>query len=214
MPKLDEQTQNARREHILNAAERCFSRSGFHRTSMQDICREAEISPGALYIYFASKEELIAGLCERESLEFSHNLSGMMQVPDFIAAISALAEHYCFQQPREKLQLHLETGAEATRNETVAATVRKTNRDIMSSFEALIDRVRAEGRIAPEFDSAVVTRVLAIIGDGLFWHRAIDPDFNARAVLPVLMMMISTLLNPAPMDVKSPGGTLESTVKP
>ena len=43
MPKLKPSTQAARREHILDAAERCFARSGFHRTTMQDICREANI---------------------------------------------------------------------------------------------------------------------------------------------------------------------------
>ena len=62
MPKLKPDTQRARREHILDAAEQCFARAGFHRTTMQDICRDAAVSPGALYVYFASKEDLIAGI--------------------------------------------------------------------------------------------------------------------------------------------------------
>ena len=63
MPKLKPDTQRARREHILDAAEHCFARAGFHRTTMQDICKEAGVSPGALYVYFDSKEALIAGIC-------------------------------------------------------------------------------------------------------------------------------------------------------
>ena len=47
-----------RRAHILDAAGRCFAREGFHRATMQHIVREAGLSPGALYRYFASKEDL------------------------------------------------------------------------------------------------------------------------------------------------------------
>src|SRR5690606_27390679 len=61
MAKLSPETLRERSDHILDAAGRCFARAGFHRTTMQDICREAAVSPGALYIYFNSKEALIAG---------------------------------------------------------------------------------------------------------------------------------------------------------
>ena len=47
MPKLKPDTQRARREHILDAAEICFASNGFHRTTMHDICRQAGVSPGA-----------------------------------------------------------------------------------------------------------------------------------------------------------------------
>ena len=75
MPKLKPSTQAARREHILDAAERCFARAGFHRTTMQDICKEAQVSAGALYVYFASKEELIAGISERDRANFAQQSS-------------------------------------------------------------------------------------------------------------------------------------------
>ena len=74
MPKLKPDTQRARREHILDAAEQCFARAGFHATTMQDICKEAAVSPGALYVYFGSKEDLIAGLCERDRAELAERL--------------------------------------------------------------------------------------------------------------------------------------------
>jgi AcrR family transcriptional regulator len=51
--------REARRAEIVTAARRCFSRQGFHQTSMPDIAAEAGLSTGAPYRYFASKEEII-----------------------------------------------------------------------------------------------------------------------------------------------------------
>ncbi len=202
MPKLNEETQLARRGHILDAAERCFARAGFHRTSMQDICREAEISPGALYIYFASKEDLIVGLCEREINEFAGNLTSLAEAPDFLAALHAIFEHYCTDFPQHKLQLHVEIGAEAARNAKIGNRLRSIDSFTMKSIEVLIDRVRAQGRIAPDFDSATVTRAMSLIGEGLFWHRALDPDFDPRSALPAIMTMVSALIKPVSQPEK------------
>ena len=48
------------RRRILDAAASCFTRLGFHGASMQEICAAAEMSPGALYRYFPSKDQLLA----------------------------------------------------------------------------------------------------------------------------------------------------------
>src|SRR3954462_3215845 len=62
MPKVTEEHVDARRRQILSAALRCFARAGFHRTTMQDIFREADLSPGAVYSYFKGKDELIGAI--------------------------------------------------------------------------------------------------------------------------------------------------------
>ena len=58
--------QDERRARILDAARTCFSRAGFHRTSMQEICAEAKMSPGGLYRYFASKDAIIEAIAHEE----------------------------------------------------------------------------------------------------------------------------------------------------
>ena len=92
MPKLSEDQQNQRRKHILDAAEACFASSGFHSTTMQDICKAAEVSPGALYVYFDSKEALISGLCERDRAEFEDMLAMDLSTGSGAAQIGRLAE--------------------------------------------------------------------------------------------------------------------------
>jgi TetR/AcrR family transcriptional regulator, transcriptional repressor of aconitase len=79
MPKVSQQHRDARREQILAAARRCFLRDGFHATSMQDLFAEAGLSAGAVYSYFASKDDVIAAIAEQN----------MRSVTDMINVIAA-----------------------------------------------------------------------------------------------------------------------------
>jgi AcrR family transcriptional regulator len=67
MPKLKPEELQSRRLEIIEAARACFLRSGFHQTTTDEICREASITPGGLYHYFTSKDELIAAVIEHSA---------------------------------------------------------------------------------------------------------------------------------------------------
>jgi TetR/AcrR family acrAB operon transcriptional repressor len=56
----------AREERILNAAEKLIIHYGYDKTSVSDIAHEAGISKGAIYLHFASKDELFEALLLRE----------------------------------------------------------------------------------------------------------------------------------------------------
>jgi TetR/AcrR family transcriptional regulator, repressor for uid operon len=196
MPKLKPDTQRARREHILDAAELCFARAGFHRTTMQDICAEAAISPGALYVYFSSKEELIAGISERDRTKLAGQLAELAKAPDLMAALARLGEHYTVDEPQYKSVLCIEIGCEATRNPVVGEIFRSVDNFCLESFKQLFARAHAEGKIAPALDTATLAQIIAVIGDGLFWRRAVDPNFDAAKLIPAITDLVRTLINP------------------
>lgn len=58
------QLEEERRDRILNAALREFSQKGFLDASVNQIIKEAAISKGLLFHYFASKQELFLFLCD------------------------------------------------------------------------------------------------------------------------------------------------------
>lgn len=209
MPKLKPETQVARRGHILDAAERCFARSGFHRTTMQDICREAEVSAGALYIYFASKEDLISGIAERDRNEFAQRFAMLAAAPDFIQALQGLAEHYFVDEPPHRRLMCVEIGVEATRNPVVAQIHRSVDTFVKKSFEELFTRLEREGRIRPTLDIPTLTEVFFVVGDGLFWRRAVDPAFDGRVVVPAVTRVIAGLINPVNPETTNMHQTIE-----
>jgi AcrR family transcriptional regulator len=60
----------AKRKQIIDGARRVFIDMGFDAASMNDITREAGVSKGTIYVYFANKEELFEALieCERQTI--------------------------------------------------------------------------------------------------------------------------------------------------
>lgn len=79
MPKVSQEYRDARRDQILGAARRCFLRDGFHATSMQDLFAEAGLSSGAVYRYFASKDDMIIAIAEenmRDVVEMIRTAAG------------------------------------------------------------------------------------------------------------------------------------------
>jgi AcrR family transcriptional regulator len=201
MPKLKPETQRARREHILDAAELCFARAGFHRTTMQDICREAHVSPGALYVYFSSKEELIAGIVERDRAKLSDQLKELAAATDLMAALERLGEHYTVEEPLHKRVLSIEIGSESTRNPAVGEIFRSVDSFCLESFTQFFERAREDGKIAPELEMSVLVQIVALIGDGLFWRAATDPSFDAKTLIPAVSNLVRALINP--VDVGS-----------
>ena len=195
MPKLKPATQRARREHILDAAEVCFARAGFHRTTMQDICKEALISPGALYVYFDSKEDLIAGLAERDRADFGERFAEVSASTDFMKSLQELGNRYFDEEPAYKRTMCLEIGLESTRNPKVGEIYRSVDRFVTESFEKLFRRLATEGRIAPNQDIPTLAKVFSVIGDGMFMRRALDPDFDAKTLVPAVMELVGKLLN-------------------
>jgi hypothetical protein len=87
-------------------------------------------------------------------------------------------------------------GIESTRNPRIAEIFMGVDKYCSDSFEALFQRLKDEGRIAPRVDIPTLAKVFSVLGDGMFWRRAIEPNADMRSVLPVVIEMVGTLLNP------------------
>ncbi|MDA8138354.1 MAG: TetR family transcriptional regulator [Desulfobacteraceae bacterium] len=54
-----------KREEIMKAAIRVFSRLGYHQTKVSDIAKELKISTGSFYLYFQNKRELFIDVIDQ-----------------------------------------------------------------------------------------------------------------------------------------------------
>ena len=94
--KVKEEDYAQRRNDILDAAQTLIYSKGYEQMSIQDILDSLNISKGAFYHYFDSKQALLDGLVERMFDQAEQVMRPIVDAPD----LSAL----------EKLQQYLDTG--------------------------------------------------------------------------------------------------------
>jgi len=75
------QIRDERKEQIMRAAIKVFSKRGIFGTKMSMIAAEAGVSHGLLYHYFKSKDELFITLVQWSMDEARHALSDIYDVP-------------------------------------------------------------------------------------------------------------------------------------
>lgn len=71
--------RRARRKAIQAAAVQVFSEKGFSRATMEDIARQAELSVGALYLYYRSKEDLYVSVLFESMKLFTEAIEKIMR---------------------------------------------------------------------------------------------------------------------------------------
>jgi TetR/AcrR family transcriptional regulator, transcriptional repressor of aconitase len=179
VPKVTEDHLEARRRQILDAALTCFSRDGFHRTPMQAIFEESGLSPGAVYRYFKSKDDIVAAIASETLAGFAAAVqAGPPGGPDVVLrrlldAIDAvpLGHH--------RLRLALQIWGEALFNPRIAGFVRQA-----------IDGL--EQRIAAQLDDPRHARVLVAIAQGSVVQRDIyGRDFDAEGFRAAALSLVS-----------------------
>jgi TetR/AcrR family transcriptional repressor of uid operon len=201
MRRPNVQAQSDRRAEILTAAQRCFVRSGFHGASMQDICAEAGMSPGNLYRYFRSKEALIAGIAERDRAEVAQSFASPDLSQGFFAVLEGMAHHHFAEKPDEQVKLCTEIMAESRRHPEIARICAGFDADVR---KWLIDLFRAgaeRGDIPADIDFDGVVSMLMIIADGVWWRRALDPNFKPETMVPIFMDITRHMLRARPKSV-------------
>jgi TetR/AcrR family transcriptional repressor of uid operon len=190
------QRQSDRREEILAAAQRCFVRNGFHQTSMQEICAEAGMSPGNLYRYFSSKEAIIAGIAERDRAEVASEFANADLSHGLFAVLEGMAHHHFSVRPMEQVQLCTEIMSEARRHPEIARISASFDADVKRWLTGLFKAAADRGDISHDVDFEAVATMLMIIADGVWWRRALDPNFKPEAALPLFMDLARHMLKP------------------
>jgi len=197
MRKADPELHYRRRLEILEAAAICFVKRGFHQTSMQEICAQAGMSPGALYRYFKSKAEIIEAIAEQDQRETQEFLAEIQRHDSFIEGFiqatmsrinTALKEHYA--------PLTIEILAEVTRNPKVAKRFMANDKQMKAFLIRMLKAAIKKGAVNASLKPEATAELLISIIEGIEGRAILNPSFKLRSVTPTLELMVRQLLQP------------------
>ena len=157
-----------RRRQILEAAEACFRRKGFHQSTMQEICAEAQISPGAVYRYFDSKSDIIAAIAERRHLDSDPAFDCALRQGGPIEALQCAFGGFLAKIEIEHLgPVFADILSEAARDPALGKRLAQIGARRTQDLTAAIARAQAVGDIDPDLDPHEAAAALGAVIEGM-----------------------------------------------
>lgn len=168
-----------RRQEIMDAALAVFSRLGFEHASMDDIAKEAGVSKGALYLYYKSKDAIIATLLQ---IFFDHAFNQLRELAAAEDSVVAQLQHVTRQLIREmdrmaSIQpLTLQFYAIAARRADVRGYLRTYFAEYVQVLEDIMRRGIAQGELRATINPTEAAITLTGLYEGLALLWIIDPQ--------------------------------------
>jgi AcrR family transcriptional regulator len=197
-PKVSQEYLDDRRSEILDAAIVCFSRDGLHRTTMKDIVRESGLSPGAIYNYFTSKEEIIAAIAERRQERERELVTEAIDRYPATEALERVRTAFLdeLENPKERLRrrVSVQLWAEAQRSSEIRKIVRRSFEEPRRILSRVLLEAQKQGAIAKWADPDALACFVIAAFHGLVLQREWDGHFSSephKMLFDVLLRAIS-----------------------
>jgi AcrR family transcriptional regulator len=186
------------RERILDAAEACFIRHGFHAASMAHIAQTAEMSAGLIYRYFDGKAAIVMAIIERH-LESEHykKIGQLHSAADVCRSILETFDAWRRREdPKMNPVLMIELAAESTRDPEIARAVRTKDRAFEPSITALVRRIASSRGVKLSLAAARSrSMVLQCLVEGLAMRVVRDPKLQRATLKPALEAVVAALMS-------------------
>ncbi len=195
--KFDPALTEARRKQILEATARCAVRKGFHQTSMQDICAEAEMSPGGVYRYFEGKEAIILAIAEEERRDNQEIVEELARTGDLIGSLRVIMFEILKVFAEETYgRLAVELLAEAARNKTVWSVLSRNEQELKDALSAALSKAQKAGKVSNAQPAEALSQIILAMIDGLCARAILDPDYKPVELAGAVDDLITGLLQP------------------
>jgi AcrR family transcriptional regulator len=163
-----EQSGDALRERLLDAATRVFARQGYAGTKILDVVREAGLSTGAIYGRFRSKNDLLREAVIRGSANAARIAGDRVErVADLI---TRAATHQAASLTDAEA-VRLEAYVAARREPEVAEALADAQARWRERVEPLVEAALADGTVAGDVDPEAVLYFIRTVHLGLLLQR-------------------------------------------
>jgi len=164
---------------ILETSLDLFSQYGYDATSVAQICKKAQISKGAFYHHFPSKQDLFLALMNAwlEQVDGLYQ-SAAASAEDVPAALMAMAglSGSIFDQLEGGFPILLEFWQQAIRQPTIWKQAVAPYQRYIDFFTEIIQTGISQGNFDESLDPQMAARLLLAVAMGLLLQASFDPD--------------------------------------
>jgi AcrR family transcriptional regulator len=197
MPKVPEGYLNERRRHILAAASRVFSKRGVQAATMTEVANEAGISPGLIYRYFPSKDDLVTCAMSESTQDLEARwMEPPVDHPDPLGEFRELSARTfgSIEEPVEQLHtiMHIEHLLSATRDGDSAAMdeARENMEGIVQKIAQRFDAAKRAGQMDESIDTAVLAQLCVDFYWGTRLRKLMLPDREIEPAFTLFTQML------------------------
>ncbi|QRZ12946.1 TetR/AcrR family transcriptional regulator [Paracoccus methylovorus] len=194
--KVDPEKHEEKRLELLEAAHCCFLREGLRGASTAMICKEAGISPGHLYHYFASKEVIVEAMAE----DYLRRLHGYFadQPEGANTSTVLLSEIWSMQGwgDVDHCRILFELLAEAGRNPRIRAILRENTSGVHAVLSQTLRAGQAKGEVDAGLDPDQVAAMLIAVVDAAPMLPLMVEGLDFAASRDLLTLMVRRFLAP------------------
>ena len=194
-PKVSEEHMEERRQQILDAAVRSFSRGGLHQTTIEDIRLEAELSRGAVYHYFKTKEDIIDAIRERSAGQaesfYRESSGGDDGAANLLNLVDATLSLMTSPESAEANRLAVFLWAESLVNQRIMDGQLPSFKPYLEQLARSFAEAQDEGRADPQVDSQAIARVIAGTMLGLQIQLTWEPEMAMDAAGHAFELMLT-----------------------
>lgn len=176
--KFSRQAPDERRQALMAATLRCLAAHGAEKTSIRNICREAEVSVGLVNHYYESKEALIADVYDQVSNDLLNSLTDAVQASDGDARARLSSFFRASFSPvildSSLLRAWLSFWSMTHKSELIAAVHDRTYAAYRETLAALLNGLAQENP-SHRLDTRLAAIGLSGILDGLWLEWCLNP---------------------------------------
>lgn len=144
----------ARRDELLDVAQRLFALHGYDGTSVNQIISELGVSKGAFYHYFTSKEDLVEGLACRFAALMAAETEALLRDPTMDAFSKLMAFLVTSRRHKEANVAELRATFEPLFRAENVRLYEKTQRAVTGVVRPILIRIIAEGVAEQTFETS------------------------------------------------------------
>ncbi len=196
-----EREKQRRRSEIIDAAEKVFFSKGYIQATMDEVAQKAELSKGAIYLYFKSKEELYLAITQRGLAILEGLFAAVMtEESEGIGLIRGIGEAYVGFSERHpdyfNAQVYYEAqGVQLNQTDPHARACMEQGQEVLSHVVEAIQVGVRDGTIRSDIDPVEVAVQLwgSTMGLIQLYHK--------REVMPMFQMIQADDLIPHYFDL-------------